>query len=278
MTDDELENLDIAHLIGYGDDAERKLVKDELTRRKAAVPAAPARDDLYDQVVKGLTDDTIRPSVSSLRKVLKIGDARAAKILDQLEKNNVVTAKDAKGLRAVVGKEKPAEKAKGIEEYLDNDEINGMLDSFTGEGDKPLASRGPLRAENVEDPKIQQLYKAARQVGVSPVPGETPQQLAGRAKRELKFRAESEVEKVMTEGPLKGTKYTQLTTPPSAVPLQERVQQGIQPRKTEAPARDIIPENQRELYDEMRDEYELMISYDSFNEYCLPRSGMRMLG
>lgn len=222
-------------------------------------PAAPARDELYDQVTKGLADGTLRPSASNLKRVFKIGDGRANKILDELQANNIVTPKDAKGLRAVVGKEKPAAAAKTqtIEDFLDNDEINGILDSFTDQGDKPLASRGPLKAENVEDPRIQQLYKAAKQVGVSPVAGETPQQLAGRAKRELQFRKEAEQETAIPGG-----KQVKLTTPLSAVPIQELAQQGIQPRKTETPARDIIPENQRELYDEMAEEFNAQLNAD----------------
>ena len=222
-------------------------------------PTAPARDELYDQVTKGLADGTLRPSASNLKRVFKIGDGRANKILDELQANNIVTPKDAKGLRAVVGKEKPAAAAKTqtIEDFLDNDELNNIFDSFTDQGDKPLASRGPLKAENVEDPKIQQLYKAAKQVGVSPVAGETPQQLAGRAKRELQFRKETEQETAIPGG-----KQVKLTTPLSAVPIQELAQQGIQPRKTEAPARDIIPENQRELYDEMAEEFNTQLDAD----------------
>ena len=220
-------------------------------------PAAPARDELYDQVTKGLADGTLRPSASNLKRVFKIGDGRANKILDELQANNIVTPKDAKGLRAVVGKEKPAAEAKTAEDYFDSDEINGIFDSFTNQGDKPLASRGPLKAENVEDPRIQQLYKAAKQVGVSPVAGETPQQLAGRAKRELQFRKETEQETAIPGG-----KQVKLTTPLSAVPIQELAQQGIQPRKTEAPARDIIPENQRKLYDEMAEEFNAQLNAD----------------
>ena len=222
-------------------------------------PTAPARDELYDQVAKGLADGTMRPSASSLKKTLKIGDGRANKILDELQTNNIVTPKDAKGLRAVVGKEKPAAAAKTqtIEDFLDNDEINGILDSFTDQGDKPLASRGPLKAENVEDPRIQQLYKAAKQVGVSPVAGETPQQLAGRAKRELQFRKEAEQETAIPGG-----KQVKLTTPLSAVPIQELAQQGIQPSKNTKTARSRVPKNQRELYDEMTEEFNAELAAD----------------
>jgi len=262
MSDEQLENLDIAHLIGYGDDNERKLVKAELARRKAAAPAAPARDELYDQVVKGLADGTMRPSASNLKRVFKIGDARANKILDELEKNNVVTAKDAKGLRSVVGQEKPAPatapaKPATITDFLTEDELNNVFSEFEDKGDKPLASRGPLKAENVNDPKLQQLFKAAQQVGVSPVAGETPQQLVARVRREQKFRQEAEQETAIPGG-----KQVTLTTPPSAVPLQELAGQGIQPRKTEKPARDVIPENKRELYDEMAEEFNAQLEAD----------------
>lgn len=262
MTDDELENLDIAHLIGYGDDAEQKLVKDELARRKAAVPAVPARDELYDQVTKGLADGTIRPSASSLKKTLKIGDGRANKILEELEKNNVVTAKDAKGLRSVVGQEKPAPaaapaKPATMADYLSEDELNNVFSEFEQPGDKPLASRGPLKAEAVNDPKLQQLFAAAKQVGVSPVAGETPQQLVARVRREQKFRKEAE-----QETPIPGGKQVTLTTPLSAVPLQELAGQGIQPRKTEKSARSQVPQNQRELYDEMVEEFNAQLAAD----------------
>lgn len=39
LTDDQLENLEIEHVMGFGEEAERKLVKAELDRRKAGAPA-----------------------------------------------------------------------------------------------------------------------------------------------------------------------------------------------------------------------------------------------
>lgn len=233
-----------------------------VTEAAPVAPAAPARDELYDQVAKGLADGTMRPSASSLKKTLKIGDGRANKILEELEKNNVVTAKDAKGLRSVVGQEKPAPaaapaKPATMADYMSEDELNNVFSEFEEPGDKPLASRGPLKAEAVTDPKLQQLFKAAQQVGVSPVAGETPQQLVARVRREQKFRQEAEQETAIPGG-----KQVTLTTPPSAVPLQELAGQGIQPRKTEAPARNIIPENQRELYDEMAEEFNAQLEAD----------------
>lgn len=224
---------------------------------KPAEPAAPARDDLYDQVAKGLADGTMRPSVTNLRKAFNIGEGRANKILEQLQANNVVTAKNDKGLRSVVGKEKPTAPAKTMADFMDQDEIEGVLSAFEKPDDTPLASRGPLKAEAVTDPKLQQLFKAAKQVGVSPVAGETPQQLVARVRREQKFRQESE-----QETPIPGGKQVKLTTPPSAVPIEELSQQGIQPRKKEEPARAIIPENKRELYDEMAEEFNAQLDAD----------------
>lgn len=222
-----------------------------------AAPAAPARDDLYDQVAKGLADGTLRPSVTNLRNTFKIGEGRANKILEQLQTNNVVTAKNDKGLRSVVGKEKPTAPAKTMSDFMSDDELNNVLSSFEGDENAPLASRGPLTAKSVQDPKIEQLYKAAKQVGVSPVAGETPQQLVARVRREQKFRQESEQEK-----PIAGGKQVKLNVPLSAVPIQELAQQGIQPRKKEEPARAIIPENKRELYDEMVEEFNTQLDAD----------------
>ena len=238
-----------------------------------AAPVAPARDELYDQVTKGLADNTMRPSVSSLKKTLKIGDARANKILDELEKNNVVTAKDAKGLRSVVGQEKPAPAAAPAKpvapakeltmaDFMSEEELNDVFSEFEDKGDKPLASRGPLKAEAVDPAKMQQLYKAAQQVGINPVPGETPQQLVARVRREQKFRQEAEQETAIPGG-----KRVTLTTPLSAVPLQELAGQGIQPPKPrkpgkEARAQDVIPKEQRELYDEMVEEFNAQLEAD----------------
>lgn len=257
MTDAELDEIMDTP---WGSDDEYQAAKAEQARRKAAKPAepaAPARDDLYDQVAKGLADGTMRPSVTNIRDTLKIGANRAAKILEQLEANNVVTAKNDKGLRSVVGKEKPTAPAKTMADFMDQDEIEGVLSAFEKPDDTPLASRGPLKAEAVTDPKLQQLFKAAKQVGVSPVAGETPQQLVARVRREQKFRQESE-----QETPIPGGKQVKLTTPPSAVPIQELAQQGVQPRKKEEPARAIIPENKRELYDEMAEEFNAQLDAD----------------
>jgi DNA segregation ATPase FtsK/SpoIIIE-like protein len=68
--------------------------------------AGSGEDDLYDQAVRYVTE-TRRASISSVQRRLKIGYNRAARLIEQMEKDGVVGAMQSNGQREVVAPPPP---------------------------------------------------------------------------------------------------------------------------------------------------------------------------
>jgi hypothetical protein len=73
----------------------------------AVTPPTLQVDPLYDQAVAFVSGPG-RPSISAVQREFKIGYNRAGRLIEQMEKNGIVTPMDSKGGRQLVGAEQPA--------------------------------------------------------------------------------------------------------------------------------------------------------------------------
>ncbi|MDR0226117.1 MAG: recombination-associated protein RdgC, partial [Burkholderiaceae bacterium] len=78
----------------------------------AAHYEADGPDPIYQQAV-GLVHQHLKPSISFLQRHLRIGYNRAARLLERMEKEGVVSAQDADGRRSVLPGQGHGEKAIG---------------------------------------------------------------------------------------------------------------------------------------------------------------------